>query len=205
MTDTIKLYGLASRDRSARIGWLLDELGLDWERVWLDIPSREHKGEAYRAVNPFGKAPALEIDGKRIFESGAIISYLTDKHPGLAPSRGDADAYLDFLQWLFWGLSTLEMAGFDLFKTLDGPDDPDRLVDVKNRLDDQLGALDRHLADRAYVLGDSFSAVDIAVGYPLGLLTRRMDFDKYPAIEGYLSRLSERPAAQAFFSAVKDK
>jgi len=82
----IKLY-YAPRTRSTRPRWLLEELGVPYELVRLDLGKGDHKKAEYLAIHPHGVVPALEDDGRVIIESLAICLYVADKFPekGFAP------------------------------------------------------------------------------------------------------------------------
>ena len=96
----IRLHHVA-QSRSFRTMWLLEELGLDYEiRAWSFFDGSMRSPE-FLAMSPAGRVPALEIDGRRLFESGAIAQYLCETRPqaGLAPMPGEAER-AQFLEWL---------------------------------------------------------------------------------------------------------
>src|SRR5580693_6877883 len=86
----MKLYW-APRTRSLRALWVLEEAGIPYERVRLDLSAGEHKSADYCAINPMAKVPALTDGPLAIAESGAICAYVAEAHPeaGLAPPVGD--------------------------------------------------------------------------------------------------------------------
>jgi glutathione S-transferase len=90
--------------RDMRVRWALEEIGQPYE-VRL-VTFRQLKEPAHRARNPFGQIPAFEDDGLVLFESGAIIHYLAQTHPGLLPDRPDARARA--VAWMFAAVSTVE-------------------------------------------------------------------------------------------------
>ncbi len=79
---TIKLYGMTMSTCTRRVRCVLEEMGLPYEIVLVDLRKDEHKQPAHLAIQPFGKVPVLEdIDGTKIFESRAIMRYLVKKYP----------------------------------------------------------------------------------------------------------------------------
>ncbi|MDF1727804.1 MAG: glutathione S-transferase family protein [Sulfitobacter sp.] len=92
----------------------LDHAGLSHETRLVDRAARAHEGPAYRALNPHGLIPTLETPDGPIFETGAILLYLTDRHAGLGPAA-DAPTRGDFLKWLFYLSNTLHPAERMLF------------------------------------------------------------------------------------------
>ncbi len=78
----IKLYGMAMSTCTRRVRCVLEEMGLLYEIVLVDLGKGEHKQPAHLAIQPFGQVPVLEdIDGTKIFESRAIMRYLLKKYP----------------------------------------------------------------------------------------------------------------------------
>ena len=201
--SNIKLYSLAPIDRSARVRWLYEEMGIDFEQVWMDPQNGEHLGEAYRRVNPFAKVPGVERDGEKLYESGAIILDTLERHPEspLAPRLGDPERF-EFLKWLMWGYQTLEQAVFAYVRNYDKPADDPMRQESMAQLERMIGPLNQHLNMREYVLGP-FSAADIVIGYDLAIAKmRRYPFEAFPNVAGYLTRLAARPASKALFDGI---
>jgi glutathione S-transferase len=105
---SITLY-FAPGTRATRIAFLLEELGVPWEKVTLDLAQREHKSPDYLAINPNGVVPALKDGDTVVFESVAIALYLADRfaEKGLAPPPGSA-LRGRYLSWMVWSMTTLE-------------------------------------------------------------------------------------------------
>ena len=106
----MKLYW-APRTRSLRALWVLEEAGVPYERVRLDLAAGEQKSPDYRAINPMAKVPALTDGPVAVAESGAICAYVAEAVPqaGLAPPVGDP-ARGRYLQWLFFSPGCIEPA-----------------------------------------------------------------------------------------------
>jgi glutathione S-transferase len=203
----ITLYH-APLSRSCRVRWLLEELGLEHRIVALDIRDGSLKTPEYRAVNPLGKVPTIQTDGVTMFESGAIIEWLGERDAAgrlsVAPGTPGRPAYL---QWLHWGEATLlpPLADLAQHAVVRPPEEriPAVVPDAVRRLRDVLGALDRELAGKEYLVGGSFSAADVSVGYGLQLarLLGQLNAQDFPQVAAYLERLAKRPAFQKAFGA----
>lgn len=193
---TTTLYSFANHDRSARLRWLMLEMKLPFEESRLDFSSAEHRGPEFRSISPFALIPGLRHGDLSLFDSGAILLTLLERHPNdLAPPPGD-DARPRFLSWLFALCASLDPYAIDLFFALkDGA--PDQHVNkLQTKVAHRLEVLDQTLADRPFLLGEQFSACDIVLGHLLGILQRVNQLEAFPSLKGYLKRLMERPAAQ---------
>lgn len=108
MTQTYRLH-YAPDNASLIIRLALEELGQPYATVLVNRAAREHEGPAYRALNPNGLIPVLETADGPIFETGAILLWLTDRHGGLAPGPKDPSR-AGALKWLFFVSNTLHPA-----------------------------------------------------------------------------------------------
>jgi glutathione S-transferase len=192
--------------RSARVRWLLEELGLEHRVVTMDMRGGDGQKPEYLAKNPVGTFPTIEDDGTVMFESGAIVEWLIEQHaPGkLAPAPGASDR-ARYLQWLHWGEATLLPPLSDLaqhsFIRPEAERIPAMVPDAVRRLKVRLAALEKELAGRDHLLGPRFSGADVMVGYGLQLakLLGQLGPD-LPRCAVYLERLSARPAFQKAFA-----
>ncbi|HEY9669462.1 MAG TPA: glutathione S-transferase N-terminal domain-containing protein, partial [Coleofasciculaceae cyanobacterium] len=99
----LKLYG-GARSRASIVQWYLEELGIPYEYVLLDMQAGEHRQTQYLEINPMGKVPAI-VDGDfRLWESGAILFYLAQKY-GKISSSLEEQAKIN--QWILFGNATL--------------------------------------------------------------------------------------------------
>ena len=194
----IKLY-YAPRTRSVRIVWLLEELGLPYtlERVEFQPPARDF----FVQKTPLGKLPTIEDGDVVMAESGAIVEYIErDRNGRLAPAIG-SPLRPRFLQWLHFAESTaFPPLGIVVWLTLyrtDAAQHSTLIADARTRAATGFEQLERELSDKQYLLGDTFSAADIMMGFTLiaGRMLGVID-DRYPAINAYLERLQARPALQ---------
>jgi glutathione S-transferase len=177
----LKLYG-GARSRASIVQWYLDELEVPYEFVVVDLQAGENLQAEYMAINPCGKVPAIADDDLKLWESGAILLYLTDKY-GKQPLPIQQRAEL--AQWVLFANATY---GPGVFTESTRDRELPRLTKV----------LDQVLSHQPFLLGDQFSAADVAVGSLLAyiLLMLKVDFSPYPAVSSYLQRLAERPAFQ---------
>ena len=196
----MKLY-YAPQTRAGRPRWLLEEIGAPYELVRLDLSKGEHKKPEYTKIHPHGAVPALVDGDVAMFESAAICMYLADKFPEkrLAPPVGTPARAL-YYQWMVYTMATLEPPLVDVFMNTVMLPEAERSAAAaekgRARFVEIGGVLEQALAGRTFILGEQFSAADVAIGSTLawanfmGLIAGR------PALEAYVKRLSERPAFQ---------
>jgi glutathione S-transferase len=180
------------KSRSDSIVWLLEELGVPYETKTVSIRRADGTGERDPAnPHPHGKVPALVHDGQLVFESGAILLYLTDLFPkaGLGPVVGDANRG-EYLSWLAYRTGVIEpalmMRRFEV-KHVYGAMGWAPAEEVEE-------VLNETLKDRAYILGDDFSAADISVGGAVHYLMLMKIMKVTPVLKDYAARITARPA-----------
>jgi len=177
----LKLYG-GARSRASIIQWYLEELGVPYEFILLDMQAGEHRQPEFLAINPMGKVPAI-VDGEfKLWESGAILFYLAQKY-GNMPSSLEEQA--DVNQWILFANATL---GPGVFVEASRERETPKLMKPLNQL----------LEQQSFLLGDELSVVDVAVGSVLAYIPMmlKLDLSEYPAVVDYIKRISERPAFQ---------
>ncbi len=179
-----------SRGRIVR--WMLEEVGQPYRTEILDYATTL-KGDAYLAVNPMGKVPAIKHGDTVITEGAAICAYLADAFPqaGLAPPLAERG---DYYRWLFFAAGPIEAAvtsrslGFE-------PKPEQRRMAGFGCLDDVVNTLEKAVKGRDYIAGDRFSAADVYVGSQIGWGMQFGSIEKRPAFEAYWEKISSRPAA----------
>lgn len=182
--------------RSLRVLWLLEELGLPCElRVW-SLTDGSLRSAEFRRMSPAGRIPALEIDGRSIFESGAIIQYLTEREGRLAPSPGEAGRSA-FLEWLGFAETQANiLQALNIQHIFLRPESarsvPLMRLDTR-RLAVTARALDDHLAPRETLLDSGFSAADCMMGFNIEALFRFLRAADYPHLAAYRGRMTARP------------
>jgi glutathione S-transferase len=187
----ITLYH-APRSRSSRFIFLLEELGAPYQLQIVSIRRRDGGG-AVDASNPHphGKVPVIRDQDALVFESAAIALYLTDKFPekGIGPLPGDAKRGA-YLTWLAYYAGVMEPAWVSAFMKWEPPRGAAGWVGS----DEVMAFVNATLEKGPYLLGEEFSAADILVGTTFALFLGGPLLPKTPLLEGYVTRILERPA-----------
>ncbi len=182
----------APKTRSLKAIWMLEESGLTYDLNRLNLEAGEQQSTIYRAINPMMKVPAI-IDGPvKVAECGAILAYIAEQAPAakLAPGL-DHPRRGDYLRWLFFSAGCLEAAFVQTFTKLQMPSVSAGWGDVER----VMTVIDDALKDGPWLLGDRFSAADVAIGSDL-----RFGVDIFKIIEprpnfrAYIDRCTARPA-----------
>ena len=200
MPTAVDLYSFVPFDRGSRVRWLANELGLEIREHRLDARAGDHRGAAYRHLNPTGLVPTLVRDGVVQFDSAAICLTLAETHRDarLAVFEGEAGR-AEFLSWYFFAASTLDAATYPLLVYKMFQPDAAMLDASIQRLMPHLATLDGRLIGRDHVC-DRFTIADIVFGHALELQNRcGVNFAEYPAVAAYYERLRARPAAAGLF------
>ena len=193
MTDLTLYHAIPSR--GLIVHWLLEELGQPYDLKILDLEKDEHKTEEYLAVNPMGKVPALLHGDTLITETAAICLYLAETFPeaGLSIPVGSA-LRGEYLRWMFFGPVTVEPA--ILWKAFAKPASADDYEPFSDP-DAVASTLSAVLADREYIVGDSFTAADVIIGSSIMWGLKMMPvLPALPELTDYWSGLESRPAWQ---------
>lgn len=194
----MKLYEFAPT-RSIRARWTLQELGVPFEAVTVNLVAGEHRRPEFLAINPAAKVPVL-VDGETVLsESVAIVLYLADKYPEkkLMPAglteRGQAT------RWLLFTATELEQPLWRISKhTAIYPEDKRLPADVtlaREEFIPMAQVMDRHMIDREFVLGDRVTVVDFVLAYTLDWAQLVGLLEEFPRLEGYMLRMYDRPNA----------
>jgi GST-like protein len=185
-----------------KITMYLEEAGLEYRIHGVNIGKGEQFKPEFLAISPNNRIPAIvdqaPSDGGApipVFESGAILLYLSEKTGRLLPA--DVRGRVEVLQWLFWQVGGLgPMAGqnhhFVQFAPERIPYAMDRYIKETARL---YGVLDKRLADRAFVAGEAYSIADIAI-YPWVVPheRQRQNIAEFPHLKRWLEAIAQRPA-----------
>ncbi|MCU6668175.1 glutathione S-transferase [Enterobacteriaceae bacterium H4N4] len=181
--------------RSIRILWLLEEAGVPYELVRYQRDPVTHLAPpSLKAIHPLGKSPVIDVDGKVIAESGAMVEYLIAHHaPHLAPAA-DSPEYIDYLQWIHFAESSAMLPV---------------LLKVFGRIEENTGTqlnflanyaevefekvfrfLDEMLATREFIIGNSLSGADIMLGFVVSTAVEQLNAgSRFPNISRYAQRL----------------
>jgi glutathione S-transferase len=193
MADELVFYtNPMSRGRIVR--WMLEEVGQPYRTEILEYGTTM-KAPEYLRINPMGKVPALAHGDAVVTEAAAICAYLADAFPEarLAPPPRDR-LRGPYYRWLFFAAGPLEAAASNKAFGFELPAER-RAMAGYGSLADVLAVLEAALAERAYLVGDRFSAADVYVGSHVGWGMQFGTIERRPAFERYFERLSTRPAA----------
>jgi len=186
--------------RDMRVRWALEEAGQPYE-VRL-VSFKAMKEPAHRARHPFGQIPTYEEGDLVLFESGAIVFHIAQRHAGLLPDEPNARARA--ITWMFAALNTVEPPILELqtakFAEGDKPWAGERLQLIKDRIRHRLGELAVRLGDAEWLDG-AFSAGDLMMVHALQRLKPSGVLDEFPSLAAYVARGMARPAYQRAFAA----
>lgn len=160
-----RLHCFSQSGNSFKVAFMLGALHQPWEAVFVDFMNGRTRDAAWREqTNEMGEAPVLEDGPRRLTQSGAILTYLARKH-GAFGGR-DEDEQLEVLRWLLFDNHkfTSYFATYRFMKAF-GPAAPDPavLAWLKGRIDGAFGIVDRHLATRAFMVGDAPTIADLSM------------------------------------------
>jgi glutathione S-transferase len=205
MTPTITAFESSpdrgrGQARDMRVRWALEEVGQPYD-VRL-VSFGEMKQPAHRALHPFGQIPTYQEGDLALFESGAIVLHIAERHGGLLPD--DANARARAIAWMFAALSTIEPPIVDLGVAVllerDKSWYEQRLPLVEDRVRSRLGELSKRLGDADWLDG-AFSAGDLLLVTVLRRLNGSAILQEYPNLSAYVARGEARPAFRRAFDA----
>jgi glutathione S-transferase len=205
MTATITAFekspdrgrGLA---RDMRVRWALEEVGQPYDVRLLSFKTM--KESAHRKLHPFGQIPTYEEGDLTLFESGAILLHIAERHAGLLPA--DANARARAIAWMFSALSTVEPPiverSMAMILERDKSWYEERLPMLDERVRVRLGELSSRLG-RSDWLDADFSVADVLMVHVLRRLGGSGLLEEFPNVAAYVARGEARPAFQRAFAA----
>jgi glutathione S-transferase len=186
--------------RDMRVRWALEEVGLPYGVRLVSFAAM--KDPAHLALHPFGQIPTYEDGDLALFESGAIVLHIAERHDGLLPK--DANARSRAIAWMFAALNTLEPPivefGMAMLFERDKSWYEERLPILKDRVRIRLGELSRCLGGTEWLDG-AFSAGDLMMVTVLRRLNASRLLEEYPDLSAYVARGEARPAFRRAFDA----
>jgi glutathione S-transferase len=194
----LKVYGVP-QSRAARTLWMVEECGVPYELVSTHF-AKDTKTDAYKAINPNSRVPAIDDDGVIVWESMAINLYLAKKYGGdLAPKNLADEAHA--IQWSFWVMTEIEKPLLNALFARTGmmgmAKDEAQAMKYFDEIRKPLAVLNAHLAKNEYILGSRFTVADLNVACVLNWATAgRFSLADYPKVEAWLGTCAARPAAQ---------
>ena len=208
MTPTITAFeqspdrgrGLA-RDMPVR--WAPEEVGQPYDVRLVSFAAM--KAPAHRALHPFGQIPTYEEDDLALFESGAIVFHIAERHAGLLPDEANARARA--ITWMFAALATVQPPIVEreaaMLLERDKPWHAERLPILDDRIRLRLGELSERLGDADW-LDDAFSAGDLLMVTVLRRLAGSGMLEDYPNLSAYVARGEARSAFKRAFEAQRE-
>jgi glutathione S-transferase len=204
----MKLFEFAPT-RSIRVRWTLQELGVEFESVTVNMLKGEHHLPEFLKINPAGKLPVLVDGGLVLTESVAIVLYLAEKYPdkNLIPTSLPQRAEL--YRWLLFAATELEQPLWRIARqTSLYPEDRRLPADVALAREDfepMARVLEAHMHRRQFVVGDSVTVGDFVLAYTLDWAKEAGLLEGFPNLLEYVARMYARPQAplriaQAFAS-----
>ena len=190
----------APNTRAIRVIWVLEEIGATAEIKSMPYPPRQHAPDFF-AVNPTGMVPLL-IDGKvRLSESMAICDYLATKHGSPLVVPTDDPEQPQFLQWLWYGESTLmtPLSRLNIVRQAEHkvPEIDALIAGARDHVAQRLKMLEQRLEERDFLAAGRLTLADISVSYPLHMVGMLgLDDLLEPRSVAYRERLRARPAHQ---------
>ena len=186
--------------RDTRVRWALEEVGVAYEVR--PVSFKAMKEPAHLARHPFGQIPTYEEGDLVLFESGAIVLHIAERHAGLLPDAADARARA--IAWMFAALNTVEPPIVERsMATIVERDKPwyeQRLPMLEDRVRSRLDELSRRLGDADWLDG-GFSAGDLMMVTVLRRLGGSGMVEAYPNLSAYVARGEARPAYKRAFDA----
>jgi len=186
--------------RDMRVRWAFEEVGQAYDVRLLTFGEMKEAG--HRARHPFGQIPTYEEGDLVLFESGAIVLHIAERHPGLLPVEANARARA--IAWIFAALNTVEPPILDrslaILLERDKRWHEERLPMLDSRVHARLGELSSHLGD-ADGLDGAFSAGDLMMVSVLQRLGGSGLVEAHPNLAAYVARAEARPAYQRAFAA----
>ena len=186
--------------RDMRVRWALEEVGQPYD-VRL-VSFREMKQPAHLALQPFGQIPTYQEGDLEMFETGAIIFHIAERHSGLFPE--DANARARAIMWMFAALNTIEPPIVELeqapYAEGDKPWHAERMPMLRDRVRGRLDRLAARLDDAEWLDG-AFSAGDLMMVMVLRRLEGEGLLEEYANLSAYVARGEARPAYKRAFAA----
>jgi glutathione S-transferase len=184
--------------RDMRVRWALEEVGQPYGVRFVSFS--EMKQSAHRLLHPFGQIPTYREGDLTLFESGAIVFHIAERHAGLLPD--DANARARAIAWMFAALNTVEPPivehGMAMLVERDKAWYAQRQPMLEDRVHGRLGELSSRLGDADW-LDDAFSAGDLLMVTVLRRLSGSGLLEKYPNLSAYVARGEARPAYKRAF------
>ncbi len=177
----LKLHGFCQSGNTFKVAFMLNALGEQWQPVFVDFMNGQTRTADWRATtNAMGEAPVFEDGDKTLTQSGVILHYLADKYGRFGGATSDEK--LEILRWILFDNHkfTSYFATYRFMKAFSpAAPDPAVMAWLKGRLDAAFGVVDKHLANREFMVGDAVTIADFSLS---GYLFFPVDESDYPMV-----------------------
>ena len=194
----MKLYEFPPT-RSIRARWTLQELGVDFQSVTVNLLKGEHRSPQFLAINPAGKVPVLEDGGRVVTESVAIVLYLAEKYPDRKLIPSDPGEREELFRWLMFAVTELEGPLWRITRNTrlypEAERQPTDVAIASREFKEMAAVLERHMDGREFVAGQRVSVADFVVAYTLDWGTVVELLGECPRLLAYVERMYARPKA----------
>ena len=181
-----------------KVALYLEETGLSYELIPVDTMKGEQHTPEYRAINPNGKTPAIEDGGKRVFDSNAILIYLSEKTGKLAGKTQERGEMLSWLMFLATGLGPF--SGQSVHFRHSAPEQlPYAINRYRREAERHYEVLETHMNGREYMIGNEYSIADISAwGWidKASVVLGENGLDNYPNLKRWFVKINARPAVE---------
>jgi glutathione S-transferase len=197
----VKLYGFPMSPNTRRARFALEEHGVPYEFVVVDLMKGEQKAPPYLAMNPTGRVPTLVDDDFVLWESNAILEYLARAHPEKKLGGATARDAGEIARWMYMNAAHLSPNVARVFAhTIRLPEDqrlPRLVTEARAEIDRSLSAMAGRLATTEFLAG-AFGIADIATAPTLSAAPMLgIDLARFEPVAGWMRRIEARPAWQA--------
>jgi glutathione S-transferase len=194
----MKLYEFAPT-RSIRARWTLQELGVEFEPITVNLVAGEHHRPEFLQLNPAGKIPVL-VDGDLVLtESVAIVMYLAEKYPDRGFLPADPQERAELNRWLLFTVTELEQPLWRIARHTAIYPEKDRLPTDVTLASQEFRAMaqivEQHMQQRRFVVGDSVTVADFVLAYTLDWANEVKLLDHCPKLLAYMEEMYSRPRA----------
>jgi glutathione S-transferase len=200
----MKLYEFPPT-RSIRVRWTLQELGVDFEAVRVNMLAGEHKAPEFLKINPAGKLPALTNGDAVLTESIAIVLYLAEKYPEKRLIPADPVERAELYKWLLFATTEIEQPLWRISRHSNLYPENRRIpADIELAGDDfkeMAAVLEEHMKGREFIVGNSVTVADFVTAYTLDWASEAGLLGGFPVLKAYMERMYARPRAPMRISA----
>ncbi|KPA22572.1 hypothetical protein shim_08580 [Shimia sp. SK013] len=193
----IRLHHL-NKSRSLRIMWLLEEIGVDYDLLAYHRNKQTRLAPPeLREVHPLGKSPVIEMDGRVIAESAAIVEMVCAKHaPQMIPEQGTM-SYVDHLELMHFAEGSAMLPPLlGLYTSILGDAAAPLQPRITSEMHNHFSYMDSQLRPSGHFVLDDLSAVDVMMIFPAEIAVRGEGAKQYPALASFVEAIHARPAYQ---------